>query len=266
MTSTEIAEKLSGDPERDIEMLSAMLLAEKDRESRHTVTAMIERVSDYAHLAECGITPTGVPYTDFVLGNCLFEMPSDDLLTSLSEMRRAAEAGDAEAQYAFAMHHIVGTLGMPDYAAAVAWLQKAAEKGNAAALYELGVCYMNGEGVPHDYAAAEKCFTDAAENQNVDAMIALGTAYRGGRGLREDPVKSYAWYKKAAEAGSAAGYLHLGICTYNGSGTEANMEKAIELVRMAEKLGSRDAKMLLKRMQRYYEEGDLDADELAARN
>ena len=107
----------------------------------------------------------------------------------------------------------------------------------------------------------------AAEKGNVDAMVALGGAYRGGKGIPENLDASFAMYKAAADAGCAAGYLHTGICYFNGSGVEANIEKAIEYVRTAEQMGSSDAKMLLKRIQRYYEEEDLDAIEIdAARN
>jgi len=34
----------------------------------------------------------------------------------------------------------------------VKWYRKAAEQGNAAAQYDLGVAYHNGQGVPRDYS------------------------------------------------------------------------------------------------------------------
>ncbi len=266
MNSYEIAEKLSGEPEKDTELLTAMMLAEKDRETKRTIIEMLNRVNDYAHLEEKGLRPNGIRYTDFVLGDCLFEMPDDAVLDALADTRRKASDGDAAAQYSLAMYLLGGALGFPDYRQITELLQKSAEQGNSDAQYELGVCYMNGEGVPLDYKAAESFYLQAAKQGNVDAMIALGAAYRGGKGLAENPAASFAMYKAAADMGCAAGYLHMGICYFNGTGVEANIEKAIECVETAEKLGSSDAKMLLKRMQRYYEEGDLDAIEIAARN
>lgn len=266
MNSYEIAEKLTGDTDRDIEMLTAMMLSEKDRETKRTIIEMLDRINDYAHLTERGLKPSGVEYTAFAVGDCLFEMPEDDVLEKLAEAREKAEQGDAEAQYTLAMYLLSGVLGFPEYTEIVGLLTKSAEQGNSDALYELGVCYMNGEGVRNDSLKTEELWKRAADLGNVDAMVALGGAYRGGKGIPENLDASFAMYKAAADKGCAAGYLHTGICYFNGSGVEANIEKAIEYVRTAEQMGSSDAKMLLKRIQRYYEEEDLDAAEIAARN
>lgn len=264
MNEFEIAEKLSGDTDNDTEMLTALMLSEKDRDAKRRIIEMLDKVNDFAHLKECGLSPSGIEYADFILGNCLFEMPDESLLTKMGETRKAAEAGDADAQYTMAMYQFSGVLGFPDYNEAVKWLKLSAEQGNADAMYEIGVCYMNGEGLPHSYPDAEKYFKMAAEKDNLDAILALGMAYRGGRGLGEHPKEAYECFSRAAELGSAEGYLHLGICTFNGTGTEADVEKAIEIVKEAERRGSGDAKMLLRRMQRYYEEEDLDELEIAA--
>ena len=159
-----------------------------------------------------------------------------------------------------------GALGYPGYVKVVELLTASAQSGNRDAMYELGVCYMNGEGVRNDSLKTEELWKKAAALGNVDAMVALGAAYRGGKGIPENPKGCFEMYKAAAEADSSAGYLHLGICYFNGTGTEANIEKAIECVQKSEDMGNSDAKMLLKRMQRYYEEGDLDELEIAARN
>ncbi len=266
MNSYEIAEKLSGDTEKDIELLTAMMLSERDRETKRTVIELLNRVNDYAHICEKGLKPSGIKYFDFVVGDCLFEMPSDDAIEALSAAKEAAEKGDAAAQYTYAMYILGGALGYPDYVKVVELLTASADNGNADAMYELGVCYMNGEGVRNNSLKTEELWISAAEKGNVDAMVALGAAYRGGKGIPENPVRCFEMYKKAAEAGSSAGYLHLGICYFNGTGTEADIEKAITTVQVAEDMGNSDAKMLLKRMQRYYEEEDLDELEIAARN
>ena len=266
MNSYEIAEKLSGDTEKDIEILTAMMLTERDRETKRTVIELLNRVNDYAHLKEKGLTPSGVSYLDFVVGDCLFEMPSDEAIDALSSAKAKAEDGDAIAQYTYAMYILGGALGFPDYVKVVELLEKSAEQGHRDALYELGVCYMNGEGVRNNSLKTEELWKKAADLGNVDALVALGAAYRGGKGIPENPYECFRMYKMAADAGSSAGYLHLGICYFNGTGTEADIEKAIATVQIAEDMGNSDAKMLLKRMQRYYEEDDLDAIEIATRN
>ena len=42
------------------------------------------------------------------------------------------------------------------------WYRKAAEQGNATAQYNIGVCYDNGYGVTKDYAEAVKWYRKAA--------------------------------------------------------------------------------------------------------
>ena len=266
MNCYEIAEKLSGNTEKDIEMLTAMMLSERDRETKRTIIEMLNRINDYAHLEEKGLCPSGVDYAAFAVGDCLFEMPSDDAIEALSDAKNKADDGDAMAQYTYAMYILGGALGFPDYKKVVDLLEKSAAQGHRDALYELGVCYMNGEGVRNDSLKTEELWKKAVQLGNVDAMVALGAAYRGGKGIPENPAACFEMYKAAAEAGSSAGYLHLGICYFNGTGTEADIEKAIETVKVAEDMGNSDAKMLLKRMQRYYEEEDLDAIEIATRN
>ena len=84
MNEFEIAEKLSGDTDKDTETLTALMLAEKDRDAKRRIIEMLDKVNDYAHLKECGLSPSGIEYTDFVLGNCLFEMPDDSSLQKMA--------------------------------------------------------------------------------------------------------------------------------------------------------------------------------------
>ena len=71
-------------------------------------------------------------------------------------MRRAAEKGDANAQFGLAARYAWGQ-GVPqDYAQAVFWSRKAAEQGHADAQYNLGSMYGRGQGVPQEYVEAHK--------------------------------------------------------------------------------------------------------------
>ena len=53
---------------------------------------------------------------------------------------------------------------------AVKWFQKAAEQGNATAQYILGVAYAEGKGVEQDYKEAVKWFQKAAEQGHAEAQ------------------------------------------------------------------------------------------------
>jgi len=59
---------------------------------------------------------------------------------------------------------------------AVEWFLKAAEQGNAEAQFALGVCYHNGEGVKQDYEQTIKWLQKAAEQGHKDAFHALHVA------------------------------------------------------------------------------------------
>ena len=62
--------------------------------------------------------------------------------------------------------------GVPqDYKQAVKWYTKAAEQGNAEAQYNLALVYANGQGVPQDYKQAAKWYTKAAEQGNARSSI-----------------------------------------------------------------------------------------------
>jgi TPR repeat protein len=56
---------------------------------------------------------------------------------------------------------------------AVKWYRKAAEQGNAPAQYSLGVMYEDGRGVTKDESEAVKWYRKAAEQGDADAKDAL---------------------------------------------------------------------------------------------
>ena len=65
---------------------------------------------------------------------------------SLAELRKRAEAGDAEAQYSLFLQYQEGKCSVEDRAEAVGWLRKAAEAGHATAQVTLGLIYKRAYG------------------------------------------------------------------------------------------------------------------------
>ena len=78
---------------------------------------------------------------------------------------------------------------------------RAAEQGNAAAQFFLGVAYETGAGVPVDLAEAVSRYRRAAELGDVDAHFCLGIVYEDGIGVPVDLAESVSWYRRAAELG-----------------------------------------------------------------
>ena len=60
-----------------------------------------------------------------------------------------------------------------DYAQAVSWFQKAADQGNAGAEYDLGVAYLDGHGVKQDTAHALILIRKAADQGDPTAKANL---------------------------------------------------------------------------------------------
>jgi hypothetical protein len=82
-------------------------------------------------------------------------------------------------------------------------LRKAAERGDAEAQYKLGLAYFEGEGVRQDQTEAVKWFRKAAEQGHANAQSNLGAAYFEGDGVKQDRAEAVKWYRKAAEQGHA---------------------------------------------------------------
>lgn len=133
-------------------------------------------------------------------GSQVFGQPSTQQLT---EMRKAAEQGFANAQYILGSCYDLGS-GVPkDHAEAVKWFRKAADQGSADAQFSLGDCYYKGEGVLKDYAEAAKWFRKAAEQGDADAQNNLGNAYLNGEGVLKDGVMACMWFNLSAKTGNA---------------------------------------------------------------
>jgi len=89
------------------------------------------------------------------------------------------------------------------YRQAATWLRKAAEQGNADAQYGLGVAYDKGHGVAQDSRQAANWFRKAAEQGNTNGQVSLGLMYYNGQDVPKDIVLAYALFNLAAEAGES---------------------------------------------------------------
>jgi TPR repeat protein len=93
--------------------------------------------------------------------------------------------------------------GVPqDDAEAARWYRKAAEQGNAAAQFLVGLSYSSGEGVPQDYAEAVRWFRKAADHGNASAQFSLGVMYSKGQGVPQDYAEAHMWFNLAASRAS----------------------------------------------------------------
>lgn len=159
----------------------------------------------------------------------------------LTYLARAAEKGDAAAQYEYGICFDEGKAFPHNLEQSLYWLEKAskqghleakerlanllARKGQIAGLdekkafslyrellekgvkrvgYPLGVCYQAGQGVEKNAEHAASCFALAAEANVLEARIALAECYLTGCGFPVDKQKAYEQFRAAALAGDAA--------------------------------------------------------------
>jgi TPR repeat protein len=80
--------------------------------------------------------------------------------------------------------------------------RKAAERGDAEAQYSLGHCYYHSLGVIQDKKEAVRWYRKAAEQGHAQAQYILGLCYDVGDGRSKDTEKAIAWYRKAAAQGN----------------------------------------------------------------
>ena len=132
----------------------------------------------------------------------------------------------------------------------VKWYRKAAERGDANAQYALGYMYANGKGVTKDEVEAVNWYRKAAEQGDANAQYNLGYMYSNGKGVTKDDVEAVKWYRKAADriGGHALAQYALGYMYENVLGVKRNDIEAVKWYRRATAHGNENAKLALLRL------------------
>ena len=84
-------------------------------------------------------------------------------------------------------------------------LTKAADQGNAGAEYALAMRYATGEGIKQDYHEALQLFIRAADHGSVRAQARVASWFWAGRGAPQDYSKAYYWALLAQAGGDESG-------------------------------------------------------------
>jgi TPR repeat protein len=82
---------------------------------------------------------------------------------------------------------------------AAKWYRRAADQGNAQAQYNLGNLYLDGRGVVQDYKQALQWWRLAAAQGYSDAQYNIGVAYENGLSVPNDGKEAAKWYRLAAD-------------------------------------------------------------------
>jgi len=156
-------------------------------------------------------------------------------------LRRAAETGDATAQFEIASRYTTGKLVPQNFGKAIIWYQKAAARGLAPAQYRLGTFYEKGRGVTRDKTAARIWYERAAAKGNLKATHNLAVIYADGSKGKPDFAKAGLWFRKAAELGLADSQYNLAILHDRGLGVSKDPTKAYFWFQIAGSQGDKDA-------------------------
>jgi len=131
-----------------------------------------------------------------------------------------------------------------DYAMAVEMYRKAAEQGQAEAQFKLGQMYNKGQGVTQNRQKAVKWFRKAAEQGLTLAQYNLGVMYHHGLGITQNHQQALNWFRKAAEQGFSLAQYNLGVM-YE---TTQNHQEAVKWYRKAAEQGLSLAQKALKKL------------------
>ena len=124
-----------------------------------------------------------------------------------------------------------------NYGDALRWYVRAAEAGDARAQFLLAIRLENGIGVDTDLVQAAAWYRKAAEGGHAEAQFKLGTLLEQGRGVAVDLKAAFGWYRLAAESGLAAAQYNYGVAYLNGSGTERDVVEAFAWIALAAEQG-----------------------------
>lgn len=165
----------------------------------------------------------------------------EDRQTGFSRFLRAAEKGDARAQYLAGKCLVHGDGTVKDPGLGVQYLERAVQQDHADAMHLLGVCYTQGWGVEFDEAKATELFQRAVSHDSVTAYFNLAARYAQGKGVPRDPDIAADLFQTGAERGNPQCMLNYARCMDAGFGRKQNPDKATYWFKRAAQAGNADA-------------------------
>lgn len=122
-------------------------------------------------------------------------------------LAEAARRGSVRAEYELGEFHKID-LGFhttaSDNSEALKWYERAAEHGDAEAQFELYMLYVRGNGVPKDFELSKRYLIQSAKGGLALAQYTLGMAYlHGMQPIEENRKEAILWLQKAAASGHA---------------------------------------------------------------
>jgi localization factor PodJL len=184
-------------------------------------------------------TPSEPAYT----GSIADESPTLALPAEIGgeNLRSAAAAGNADAQYEVGVRFAEGRGVAKDLQKAAMWLERSAKQGLPPAQYRYGHLAEKGEGMQKDVAIARRYYEQAATAGNVQAMHNLGVLYADGAFGKPDLAAAMNWFRKAADYGVKDSQYNLGIFYARGISVPKDPAQSYLWFSLAAAQGDKDA-------------------------
>lgn len=146
----------------------------------------------------------------------------------LRSLRRAAEAGDREAQRLLGSAYLQGDMGLPkSLADAYPWWLRAAAQGDPESMNNVGYTLYRGFLGKTDLVAARRWFEKAAQAGFSNSMVSLARMNARGEAGKLNPRKALEWLLKAGEANNPQAIQWLVTLYRNGGlGQAADPQRA----------------------------------------
>lgn len=181
------------------------------------------------------------------------EVPKDEaaLKKYFDEVKKNADAGDAESQHLMGTLYFKGVGVKQDFKQAFDWFQKSANQGNVNAINSLGFMYQHGAFVAQDYGKAAQLYKQAADQGDPDAQNNLGFLYNKGLGVQQNNQTAYQLFTSSSNGGNIDATSNLGWMYEKGVGVARDYNKAVHLYARAAAHGVSAAKYNLGYMYQY---------------
>jgi TonB family protein len=159
---------------------------------------------------------------------------------------RAAEAGDADQQWALALKFLAGNdPSRTDYLAALPWLEKAAAQNHPKALTRLGLILRDGSAGASDDARARTLFLRAVELGHDDALVYAAHLLHHGRGGPRDSARAVELLRQGETRQNTWVLFHFGQALLEGWTGQPDREAGQKTWEHAASLGGLSAQTAL---------------------
>ncbi len=178
------------------------------------------------------------------LGRDLLETPGKER-EGVEWLKKSADAGCPDGQYALGMAYQRGT-GLPqDKAEALRLFQLAADQGNTEAMLKASRMLVAGDGCEKQEAKGLELLKRAADEMDPTAIFLMGQRCFAGKPEVCDPAQAFGWFRLGAQLGMPESQYWLGRMYYEGKAILKNYDRAIQWLMESASQGYRPAIALL---------------------